>query len=957
MAADGPPTPPAWTGFEGDPALVGRDSEISQLTTLVGEAVDGAGGVVMIHGEAGIGKTRLLSEIRARATVDGVQCLAGLCQERDQGVPYAPWIEIIRELVKRSSKELLYRVLGTSRPAVLRLLPELSERVWLHDPEVAGAGELNAREFLDAIVRMFVTLSEDHPALIVLDDLGWADAGTLELLTTLGKSCRGHRIAVVAAYRDAHKESNRALDRALEELERARLAIDLSPKPLDRVQVDQLIRSAWKGRDVGRGFRGVVWRRSGGNPFFAVEILRSLDDSTDLAAEWEPGDTAAEARLRIPAGIRGVISQRLDRLDDPTRRALRVASLLGLEFSFELLEAVSKLEEEPLLTSLEQALRLRLIAVARSTPGGATYAFAHPLIQEVLAGEVGPDRSRRVHLRAARALEAKAHDGDDLAASLAYHYLRANDGPMALRHSILAGDRAARLFARTDAVAHYRTALALLAEHPDPPTSAQVLNALSVQLTILGDYAAAVKCLIEAAKLEEGLGNLVRAGSLMAQAAHTVWTPREFRPKEVQLQQARSLLEGTSPSSELAQLYLDHANLIAKWGRLDEARTLLARSLEAATTIGDRSAEGAVHLALAQIVALGGRAEVHRELQTALELTREESPEMALRTYHFLALLSAYGYADLEEAARWVDEAVRSSAGREASALLATIRGGVGCFVALMRGDLDEARRGSVDYAEFLRTHGQPPSAHNLMMVGALATLAGDLQEATRALDQAKVTFSIEDGWFPDLWLGVFIARLELARGEPARAAAELVQCLVVLRHRGWVELDGSVGIFYYSGLVEASLGTGDLDRARSHLAELVQLSAVIGGTPALAFACRAEGQVAAAEGRNDAAAQWFRRSIPMWTEAGWKLELARELASLAELLARHGDRSESEKLRAQAVALCEAAGSRLDLARIRPDTANPVGKPARPSPAPAGRPARSPRRKNQVPGDRGGTV
>jgi tetratricopeptide (TPR) repeat protein len=900
----------------------------------------------MIHGEAGIGKTRLLSEIRDRATAEGVQCLPGLCQERDQGVPYAPWIEIIRDLVKRSSKEPLYRVLVGSRSAVLRLVPELGERVWLHDPEVARPGELNGREFLEGIARMFVTLSEDHPVMIVLDDLGWADAGTLELLVILGQSCKNHRIAIVAAYRDAHKESNRALDRALEEVERTRLAVDLSPKALDRDEVDQLVQSAWGEREVGRGFRQAVWRRSGGNPFFAVEILRSLADVGDLAREWEPGDAAAEARLRIPAGIRGVIAQRLDRLDEPTRRALRVASLLGLEFSLELLEAVSKLEEEPLLTSLEHALRLRLIDVARTTPGGTTYAFAHPLIQEVLAGEVGPDRSRRVHLRAARALEATAVEGDDRAASLAFHYLRANDGPMALRHSIRAAERAVRLFARADAIAHYRTALSLLGEHPDPTTSAQVLNALSAQLTIVGDYAGAVKCLVEAAGLEERLGNRIRAGSLMAQAALTVWTPREFRPKEDQLQQARSLLEAASPSSELAKLYLDHANMIAKRGRLDEARTLLARSLEAAKTVGDRSAEGAVHLTLAQKVALGGRAEVHRELRTALELTLEDSPDMALRTYHLLALVSGYGYADLEACSQWIDRAAEYAVGRDHPALLAMIHGGVGSFVALMRGDLDELRRRSVEYREFLKAHGEPVSTHNLLMLGALAMLSDDLDEATRILRQARVTFAEEEGWFQDLWLAVFEGRLELARGDPVRAEAELARGLHILRQRGWVEFDAFVGVYYLSGLVEASLRTGGRDRARKYLEELVPLSALIGGTPAAAYARRAEGQLAAAEGRRDVAVECFRQCIPLWVGVGWKLEEARDLATLSDLLVEQGDVPEGEALRAKAIDLCERAGARLDLARIRSNATGAAGAPAGSGSGPPHRRGRPPHRK-----------
>lgn len=949
MPEPGSPLPVDGVVTTGTPELVGREREVSRLSDLVEKTARGSGGVAIIHGEAGIGKTRLLAETRSRATSAGVDCVVGLCQERDQGVPYAPWVHILRELVDRAPKALVFRVVGEHRPAVRRLLPELDEQVWLHDPEVVHPREFQGAEFLESVARTVLALAETHPVMIELDDLGWADSGTLELLAVLGRGCAGHPLAIVAAYRDAHREANRALDRALLEVERARYALDLTPRPLTRGEMDLLIRSAWSGREAGRGFRQVVWRRSGGNPFFAVEILRSLSDAAGLTGEWEPGDAAAEARLHVPVGIRGVISQRLDRLDDSSRKSLRVASLLGLEFSFGLLETVAQVDEETLLTSMEQALSHRLVDVVGSSPDGTTYAFAHPLIQEVLAAEVGPDRSRRIHLRAARAIEQPRDSSEVPAASLAYHYLRANDAPMALRFSILAGDRAARLCAASDAVIHYRTALRLLAEQPDLAVSAQVLNALAAQLSILGDYGAAVKCLVEAAGQEQRLGNMVRAGSLMAQAALTVWSPREFRPKEDQLQQARALLEGTTASSELAQLYLDNATLVAKRGRLEEARALLARSLEVAKTVGNRSAEAAVHLAYAQLVPPGGRSEVERELRTALELTATDSPEMELRVHHLFALFAGYGFADLAACSSWIGTAARAFEGKEVPLLLARTEGGVGCFVALNRGDLEDARRRAETYREFLGTHGQPECAHNLVMLGALATLAGDFEGAAQSLLRAQQTYSEEEGWTQDLWLGVYAGQLALARGDSAGAEAEYDRGLQVLRQRGRVEFDAFLEVLYLAGLVEASVLTRPAARVRTLVDELDRVSEVVGGAPSAAFARRARAQVSSAEGHLEIAVEEFHRSVALWREAEWRLECGRDLRAVAELTGHQGNRSESDRLRGEALALFEAVGSQLDIARTGPTRAPSTPPVAEPSPA--SRHGRGRRATSKVPG------
>ncbi|HZY69657.1 MAG TPA: AAA family ATPase [Thermoplasmata archaeon] len=911
-------------GAEALPRLVGRTRELGRLEALFDAADGGTGGVILVHGEAGIGKSRLLLEARVLASERGFRVAHGQCQERDRGTPYAPWAEMLGELLRGTPKSLLYRAFAPRRAAVLRLLPELGHRVWLYEPREGEGESLDRRRFLGDLADAFAAVAQDRPLLVLLDDLGWADSGTLELVDHLARTSGARRLAIVAAYRDAHLEESPPLDRFADSLARDRLAGDLVPGALSIAEIGELIQSACEGRKVSEVFRHAVWRQSGGNPFFATEMLRALADEGTL---FRAIDATSPSRLATPPSIRGVISQRLARLDEESRRTLRVASLLGLEFRVDLLEAVSQSAEEPLLNALDRALQLRLVTAATGQAGGTTYCFAHPLIQDVLASEVGPERRRRIHLRAARTLEARGDDGGEGSGSLAYHYLLAEEWRPALTHSIRAARWAVSLFAAADAVAHFRNALTLFEEHPEPREAAQALEEMSAQLAILGDYAGAVNALARASALQAQLGDRTRSGSLMTQAAlYGAFTPREFRRIEERLRDARRVLESAPPSVQLAQLYLDHATFMFKRVRLDEARDLLALALTVAQALGNRSIEAAVYLTRAQIVPIGSRTEVLRELGRALDVSREIDPDVALRAFHLLGLVAAYGHADLSTAEAWVRQGEEYAARHDRPDMAALLRGGVGSMVAFLRGDLAGAQRGSEEFRESLRRRGQPASGHNMMVLALVADARGDHEEAARCIAAARTTFSEEEGWFQDLWLLLFRGMLELSVGRFSDADAALRWGLAALRRRGLLEVDAALGVLMLAHLVESGVRVGEVGRAQSDLDELLRLAGVVGGDLATAHVLRAEATIAYATGNVREAADRSGRAAAAWQAVGCELERARDLGRSGAALIELGDRGLGEARLQEAGGICRSAGARIDLSLPRPLTPGPLG-------------------------------
>ncbi len=489
--------------------FVGRERDLDELSSALVQGADGRGRLVLIAGEAGIGKTRLAEEAVARSAEHGYRVVRAGCHEDEGAPPFWLWIQVLRSLIPIGAADA-DRLCGPHRAQVARLLPELARE---GDPElVLDSSEARFRLF-DALTRVLRTCTADGPLLLVLDDLHWADHASLAMLRFCAREIRDARIVVVGAYRDtelsaAGGSGGSPLGELIGDLRRLSESIALSG--LGHDEVGRLV-AQWRA-DAPRLVRAVA-DETGGNPFFVKEVIRllaaqgRLDDDVDLVSVPV-----------LPETVRDVIEHHVARLSQPCHDVLEIGAALGHEFRISLLDELSDFDTERIVALVGEALSARVLVEVPTAPG--TFRFAHALIREAVYEGLGPIRMRRMHQRIALALEQVfARSMDEHAGLLAHHFLRAaplGQPTKAVYHASKAGEMATRSAAYEQAASHYRDALGVLELGPqDAERRCELLVALGDALWRSGDADAARVTFFSAAEAAKAIG----AGELLARAA------------------------------------------------------------------------------------------------------------------------------------------------------------------------------------------------------------------------------------------------------------------------------------------------------------------------------------------------------------------------------------------------------------------------------------------------------
>jgi ABC-type oligopeptide transport system substrate-binding subunit len=457
--------------------MVGRDQEMQQARDLWNKALAGEAQILLISGEPGIGKTRLVRELITQAEVSGGQALVGTSYA-EGGMPYAPFRKIIREVLRNGLMDRL----TLPEPVLadlLALTPELRSR-YQHVPESPPLDSRTEQQRLFENLLIFHTsLSEVAPLLLVLEDAQWADSGTLFLVRHLARHTRQQRVMIVATYREMELDEAWPLYEVLLDLNRERLATRLKLARLGREKTGELL-SVLFAKEISSEFQDAIYRETEGNPFFIEEVCKALAESGRLFYEdgrWHRLSSMAD--LEIPQSVRVAIRSRARALPADSQETLCLAAILGREFDFDTLARASKLDEDTLLDALERAERVQLIGEL-SQEGGGTFAFEHRLIPTTLAEGLRTVQRRRLHSHAAAAIEA-LHPADFEA--LAYHYDQAGNWEKATDYLLQAGDRARTLYACQEAADHYERALELLEEQGEDERAARTLMKLGLVYT------------------------------------------------------------------------------------------------------------------------------------------------------------------------------------------------------------------------------------------------------------------------------------------------------------------------------------------------------------------------------------------------------------------------------------------------------------------------------------------
>jgi DNA-binding CsgD family transcriptional regulator len=417
--------------------FISRQRELSLLRGALEEAQQRHGQIVVVSGEAGIGKTRLAQELAAVAALGNASVLWGRCVQGETSPPYWPWTQIVRSFADRCTVATLRRVLGPAAGRVSLIVPQVGERLRIPTAPEIGT---NRFQLFDAVHTFLQRASLQAPLLLVLEDLHWADQNSLLLLELIAQELSGHSVLVVATYRDGEV--------------RAPLAQTFGE--LARVGVTRVVLSGLSADDTGRLMAGItghrlppemvnlIHARTGGNPFFVTEIARL--PSVDARA--------------VPENVRAAISQRLSRLSQLARQALIVASVIGHEFELRVVAAVlSDAPEKSLLGALDEALEAELIEPLLR--GDHWYHFKHELIRDALYDSTPPGSRAQWHAAILHRLERVQGGVVNDYAELAMHAARAEllvGSATLVKYSRMAGEQKLAAHAFEDALPHFERA-------------------------------------------------------------------------------------------------------------------------------------------------------------------------------------------------------------------------------------------------------------------------------------------------------------------------------------------------------------------------------------------------------------------------------------------------------------------------------------------------------------------
>ncbi|HEX9494129.1 MAG TPA: AAA family ATPase [Candidatus Limnocylindria bacterium] len=576
------------------PVVIGRDREAAALDLLLGEAIGGRGRTVLVAGEAGLGKSALVRRFVDRVRERGARLLIGECTEIEARRPFGPIIDAF--------------VSGD-----LALPPELAQG----GPGALPVVEVERYRVHVAFADRLAEAAKERPAVVVIEDLHWADEATYELLPYLARKLRDDPVLLLATYRSDELHRLHPLNHVLAELGRGRLFEEVRLKKLTLEETGDVIRASLALTQAPSAeFRQALFDRTEGNPFFVEEILRALVEKGEL--EYRDGSwhrTKAVAALTIPASVRDAVQQRLLTLEPRARTAMNIAAVIGLRFDFELLQAVSGLDEGALFEIIKGAIDAQLVREETGADGLETYTFRHALSREAVLAELLQRERRILHRTVGEAIErlVGAH-AERRAEELAYHFDEARDSAKAQRYHRLAAERSLRMAAPKPALQHLERAIELAPD--DDQELVTLLLRLADVATSISDSARARRAAEQALAIAKQRGDLIAMGDAAHRLSLFTWALGDAPAAGRIVDEAVALLEPLGPSAALAACYTERARLAMlddrsadaiRWGEtaLAMARETGAVETEvlalnflgvAETQTGDQPEQGVAHL-------------------------------------------------------------------------------------------------------------------------------------------------------------------------------------------------------------------------------------------------------------------------------------------------------------------------------------------------------------------------
>lgn len=867
-------------------SFVGRRREVGLLQHHFAASVGGQTRVVLVSGEPGIGKTRLLRYVAEKADEQGVpegtRVMHGGTSEA-QGMPaYLPFLEALGRHIRSAESDLLREQLGTHASTLASIFPELPARLGELPSSYPLPPEQARLRLFEAVADFLVAIAHRDPLILLLDDLHWADPASLDLLCHVPRHQPAARLLILGTYRTAEAEQNDALWRAISELMRQRVLTMVTLGPLSADETEALA-AVHLGRPVSAQLSLLLHSQSEGNPFFAEELLADWIETGALQPEREDRVPFAP-REALPPSLVRAIQQRLTRLSTELVNQLRVAAILGRSFHVSLLAEVMDQDMEATEELLLGAVHADLIL----SDGTGTFTFKHDTVRECLYAEVSSTRRQRLHQRIGEALEkGNADPVSQHLAKLAFHFARSGDRTSGVAYSLQAAEHATLSHAPEEAMAHYRTALDLL--DPADTRRGEIMLALGNAALSAGHEDEAVAVYGDARRLLTQADNPVAA----ARASHGLgiakWRQGALHEAQIALEAAVTLL------GDLGSLLNAHMGLQA------EGLAVARRALDLAHELGNSRLEAAASRTVGQLTAWGNDIPGGMQLlERALVLaTAADDPAEAAEICGILANLY-FACLDIERSRQitvmrteYAQQCHQPYELRHVHSWLAEL--------ALQQGDWAQTEQLIAQAQDMIgRLAGDEPRAVLHRVRGLMASYRGRFAEAERWHEEA-IAIARPKGPQHLAWYLGSLGLVRLALGKRKEALASMLELEAVVGQLPDESLPTAPAL---TALVELAVQLSDLERAATYVEQLRAFEGRM-------FLSLVDTALAAHElARRDwpAAETYLARAERDARRAGFRPLLFRILQDQAELeLARGGPESTDHALAAldEALALC----------------------------------------------------
>jgi DNA-binding CsgD family transcriptional regulator/tetratricopeptide (TPR) repeat protein len=595
--------------------FVGRAAELGRLHAAFASVRAGHTITMCVGGEAGVGKTRLVTRFAEQVQQAGGRVLLGGCIELGEGsLPYGPLVQALRGLGRGLDPAALAEIVGSERALLARMLPELGPTE--HTDESTSAslivGSSSQARLFEALLDLLERLAEQSPTVLVVEDLHWADRSTLDLLTFLVRNLRT-AVLLVLTYRTDDLHRRHPVRPFLAELDRNDRAERLDIERFDRSEIASLLEASL-GSDPPDELVEQIYRRSGGNVFFAEELVAAL--------------RVRNGNAHLPPSLENVLLSRVQILPEDVQATLRIVAAASGPVEHQLLAAVSDLPKADLLAALRTAVTHQMLV---PDPASETYAFRHALTQEALYGDLLPGERAQIHAAFARVLSERPRladpSHDTTPARLAYHWIRAHNPAEALPAAMEAGLQSQAAYGFADARRHFETVLELWDQVADPEPRlgldrATVLRHAAESAYLAGDPNRAITLTRAALAAIDEAADPVRAGllhALLGGYLHATGGQGAL----AEYQAAVGLVPALPPRAERAQVLAALGEALMAQCRYRESRELCEEAIAIAHELGALSQEGDARRSLGVDLAfLGDLKAGVRELTEARQIAQ-----------------------------------------------------------------------------------------------------------------------------------------------------------------------------------------------------------------------------------------------------------------------------------------------------------------------------------------------